>query len=340
MYIVGSYNKAVGNSHIHFDRFIFEKFKFASVMVDTSSLVSGQGVKAIAVAVLVVSGFLLGSVAFSFGTVGEGDVAVETQWGEATGTVYEDGQYWEGNPLLLEGYSHGSEKLNVEPVTMRMQVDEGLSKDGQDIDATVSVTYQLDGDQAHSFYTDSEKSGAFTGGVSMWEERVGQRAVTAAVQDASASVSALEIVQEFDAEEGADVEFLRQELQSEVEQQLREENEQVSPEIEILEVRVEQVQLSSELNSGLEDIAVEQAEAERQIVDAKADARAERERAQGQADAFETKKEAYGGSDEALQAEWIEAINQDEGTIVIDAEAAPILDLNEEGNVTSTQGGE
>lgn len=305
-------------------------------MSDAKSMLNGTGVKAILVAFLLVSSFVLGSVAFSFGTVGEGEVAVETRWGEATGTVYEDGQYWAGNPVLFEGYSHSTEKLNVRPVTMTMEVNEGLSKDGQDIDATVSVTYQLDEEEAYSFYTNSETSGAFTGGVSMWEKRVGERAVTSAVQDASASVSALEIVQEFDAEEGADVEFLRQELQTQVEEQLRQENQQVSPEIEIIEVRVEEVKLSDELNSGLEDIAVEQAEAERQLVDAQADARAERERAQGQADAFETKKDAYGGSDEALQAEWIEAINEDEGTIVIDAEAAPILDLNENGNVTTT----
>jgi regulator of protease activity HflC (stomatin/prohibitin superfamily) len=298
-----------------------------------NKLTGGLVMVLIGLVAIVVLG-LIGSVMFSFGTVGEDKVAVETRWGEATGTVYEDGQHWAGNPLLFQGYSHGTDKLTVEPITMTMDVTQGLSQDGQDIDATVSITYQLDGDQAYSFYTDSEQSGAFTGGVEMWESRVGERAVTTAVQEGAASVSALELVQEFDTQNATDVESIRQELQEQVEEQLRTENSRLSPEIQIQEVRVEEVVLSDELDQGLEDIAVEQAEAERQIVEAEADAEAERRRAQGQADAFATLVDEYGSVDKALQSDWIEAINEDEGTIVIDAEAAPILDLNQ--NSTST----
>lgn len=294
------------------------------------------GFVAVAVIGAVVGLGLLGSVFFSFGTVGEDQVAVETHWGESTGTVYQNGQYWAGNPVLFEGYSHGTDRLTVEPVTMTQEVD-GLSADGQDITATVSVTYQLDGDQAQSFYADSETSGPFKD-TQVWEQRVGERAIQSAVQDGASSVSTVAMLEALNEEsnqnvqEVQNVETLRVELEDEVEQQLRAENEELSPEIEIVEVRVEEVQLSNELDAALEQIATERAEAERQVIDAEADAQAERERAQGQADAFETKKEAYGGSDEALQAEWIEAINEDEGTIVIDAEAAPILDLNEMQN--------
>lgn len=279
---------------------------------------------------------LLGSVVLSFGTVGEDKVAVETQWGEATGNVYESGQFWMGNPLAFQGYSHSTDKLRVEPITMSMDVSEGLSEDGQDIDAQVSVTYQLDKDQAISFYTDSENSGAFTGGVDMWESRVGERAVSTAVQNAMSSISALELVQDFESENATNVELIRSELRDELEKQLNEENNELSPEIQIRQVRVEEVVLSDELDQGLEDIAVEEAEAERQIIDARADARAEKERAEGQADAFATLVEEYGSVDKALQSDWIEAINEDEGTIVLDAEAAPILDLNQNSTSVST----
>lgn len=295
-------------------------------MNDTLRLVLG-GTVAVLIGVVVLG--LLGSAVFSFGTVSEDKVAVETNWGEATGSVYEDGQFWAGNPLLFEGWSHDADKLTVEPVTMEMDITEGLSNDGQDIDATVSVTYNLDGDQAVSFYTDSNQSEPFTGGVSMWEDRVGKRAVTSAVQDAASGLNTLELVQEFDNENATDVQFIRGELQSEVVDQLTEENQQLSPEIQINEVRVEEVVLSDELDAGLEDIAVEEAEAERQIVDARADADAERARAEGQAEAFATLVEEYGSVDNALQADYIEAINEDNGTIVLDAEAAPILDLNQ-----------
>lgn len=312
-------------------------------MVDRNSLGGLKGSLAIGAAVLigVIAIAVLLSGVLSYGSVGEGEVAVETNFGEATGEVYESNRYWAGNPLLMGGFTHGTDHMTVEPVTMQMEVTEGLSSDGQDINTVVSVTYALESDQAYSFYSDSEQSRAFTGGVSMWEDRIGERTVTTAVQDGSASVSALEIVQEYETEDGANVETLRTELQDEVEQQLREENEKVSPEIEIISVRVETVELSDELNNGLEEIAVEQAESERQLVDAQADADAERARAEGRADAFDTIVRAYGGEQKALQAEWIEAINEDEGTIVIDAEAAPILDMNTQtsGNSTSTSTG-
>lgn len=298
------------------------------------------GFIAVAVIGAVVGIGLLGSFAFSFGTVGEDSVAVETHWGESTGTVYQNGQYWKGNPVLFQGWSHGSDHLTVEPVTMTQQVN-GLSADGQDVTATVSVTYQLNAEQAESFYADTDSSGPFQN-TGIWEDRVGKPAIKSAVQDGSSSVSTVAMLEALTNEGGDDVqdvqnvETLRVALEEEVESQLREENEKLSPEVEIVEVRVEEVKLSDQLDNALEEIATERAEAERQVIDAEADAQAQRERAQGQADAFNTKKEAYGGSTEALQAEWIEAINEDEGTVVIDAEAAPILDLNEMEKQQST----
>lgn len=281
---------------------------------------------------------LLGSVALSFGTVGEDEVAVETHWGEATGTTYENGQYWTGNPLLMQGYSHGTEHITVEPTTMK-QSSRGLSSDGQDINAVVSVTYQVNGEQAHSFYSDSDSSGPFKS-TKVWEERVGKRAIQSSIQDASASVSTLSMLKALANQEGSkisevqNVGTLRKELQVEAEEQLRAETEKLSPEVQIIEVRVEDVQLSDELDSSLEEIATERAEAERQIIEAEADAEAERKRASGEADAFNTVVTAYGSEERALQSEWIQAINEDEGTIVLDGEAAPILDMN---NVQQTE---
>jgi len=249
--------------------------------------------------------------------------------GEATGDTYSSGQYWLGDGLLPNGISYSTDSVSVEPITMTENVDDALSRDGQDIGATVSVTYQVEGEQATSFYSDSEQSAPFRT-THMWEERVGERAIQSAVQDAASSVSALEIIQSYDTEDGADINTLRSELQDEVDTQLRTETDELSPEVNIIEVRIEQATLSQELDSSLEQIATEEADAERIIIKAQAEADAEREIAEGQADAFETIKEAYGGEQEALQAEWIEAINEDEGTIIIDAEAAPILDLNEQ----------
>jgi len=298
--------------------------------------VSSVAIAIVSILLLAVLGWALFG---AFQTVDEDEVHVVTQWGEATGQVEESGQYWLTRAgFIPDGISYGAESLTVEPVTMTERVEDGLSQDGQDIDATVSVTYQLDADEAFSFFADTEQSGPFND-LDTWEERVGERAIQSAVQDATAGVSALEIVEEFDAEEGADIDLLRTELQESVEDQLAAETSELSPEISIREVRVEEVELSEELNDGLEEIAVERAEAERQIVDAQADAeaeieraegdaQAEIERAQGQAEGFEELLAAYGDEQTALQAEFIEAIDEDEGTLVIDADAAPILDLN------------
>lgn len=284
----------------------------------------------VAVGIILGGLFMLANVFLAFGTVDEDEVHVETNWGEATGDTYESGQYWLGEGAIPNGISYGTDSITTEPQTMTMTVDDGLSRDGQDVNAKVTVTYQVDSEQAASFYAETEQSGAFTGDVGMWEDRIGEPAIESAVQDGAASISALEMIEQYDADDGADMQMLRTELNDEVEVQLNDETDELSPEVDITQVRVEEVWLSEELNYGFEQIATESTEAERQIIDAQADADAERERAQGQADAFDTIVEAYGGEDEALQAEWIEAIEQDDGTIIIDAEAAPILDLNEE----------
>jgi len=172
--------------------------------------------------------------------------------------------------------------------------------------------------------------------VDMWEKRIGERAVESAVQDATASVSTQEMVEDIESgnAQGANMQTLRQEILVEVENQLEAETNENSPEIEIQSVRIEKVTLSKELSGSLESIATENAEAERKLIEAQGEADAVRERAQGEADAFDTVVEAYGSEERALQSEWIEAINEDEGTIVLDAEAAPILDLNN-GQVTT-----
>ena len=275
--------------------------------------------------------FALVIVGLAFGTVDEGEAAVETNWGEYTGNVYQSGSYWLGDGILPNGISYSTDKLTTEAQTMELSVTDGLSSDGQDIDATVSVTYSLDGNEAGSFYSDSENSEPFRS-VGIWEQRIGERAVESAVQDATSSVSTQQMVE--DVEEGSDggtnMATLRAEILTEVERQLEEETAENSPEIQIQSVRIEQVTLSQELSSSLESIATENAEAERRLIEAEGEANAQRERAQGQADAFNTVQEAYGSTDAALQAEWIEAIDEDEGTIIIDAEAAPILDLNQQ----------
>jgi regulator of protease activity HflC (stomatin/prohibitin superfamily) len=270
----------------------------------------------------------LAVVGTAFTTVDEGQAAVETNWGEYTGNTYQSGGHWIGDGLIPNGVTHSVQMLNTEAQTMELSVTDGLSQDGQDIDATVSVTYSLDGQQAGSFYSDSEQSEPFRS-VGIWESRIGERAVVSAVQDATSSVSTREMVQDIESGEGdSNINTLRSEIQVEVENQLREETNANSPEIKIQSVRIEKVTLSNQLSSSLESIATENAEAERKLIEARGEAEAQRERAQGEADAFNTVVEAYGSEEKALQSEWIEAINEDEGTIVLDAEAAPILDLN------------
>lgn len=276
-------------------------------------------------------------VGLAFTTVDEGEAAVETNWGEYTGNTYQSGGHWIGDGLIPNGYTHGVQMLNTEAQTMELSVTDGLSQDGQDIDATVSVTYSLDGQQAGSFYSDSEQSEPFRS-VGIWETRIGERAVVSAVQDATSSVSTREMVEDIESGEGdSNINTLRSEIQVEVENQLREETEANSPEIDIQSVRIEKVTLSDQLSSSLESIATENAEAERKLIEARGEAEAQRERAQGEADAFDTVVEAYGSEEKALQSEWIQAINEDEGTIVLDGEAAPILDLNQDQVTTSDE---
>lgn len=280
----------------------------------------------------------MANLALAFGTVDEGEVHVETNWGEYTGNTYAAGSYWLGNPLP-NGISYSTTSLTTEAQTMELEVTDGLSQDGQDIDATVSVTYSLDGEQAGSFYSDSDESEPFRS-VDMWEQRIGERAVESAVQDATASVSTQQMVEGVEeGSGGANMGTLRTEILNQVEQQLAEETAANSPEIQIQSVRIEKVSLSPELSKSLESIATENAEAERKLIEAEAEADAQRALAEGQADAFDIVVEAYGSEEAALQAEWIEAINEDEGTIIIDAEAAPILDLNDRDDVSIEDGG-
>lgn len=282
--------------------------------------------------------FMILNVGLAFGTVQESEAAVELNWGEYTGVTHQSGSHLLGTnsgiPLVPNGFAYSTARINVEPITMT-QSSSGLSEDGQDINAKVSVTYRVESDQAGAFYSDSETSAPFRS-TEVWEERVGQRAVQSAIQDGASSVSLLELVEDFDKEDGATIEVLRQELQKEVNTQLREETEEVSPEVSILAVRVEEVSLSKELDDGLENIAVERANAEKKLIQAEGDAEARRARADGQADAFNTRVEAYGSTEAALQADWIEAIRQDDGTIVLDGEAAPLLELTQEQNATNS----
>lgn len=282
---------------------------------------------------------LLANAALAFGTVDEGEVHVETNWGEYTGQDYNAGSYWLGSSsgpvgILPNGISYSTTSLTTEAQTMELDVTDGLSQDGQDIDATVSVTYSLDGQQAGTFYSDSDQSEPFRS-VGMWEQRIGERAVESAVQDATASVSTQEMVEDVEDGDsgGANMATLRSQILVEVENQLEEETNANSPEIQIQSVRIEKVTLSPELSASLESIATENAEAERRLIEAEGEADAQRAIAEGQADAFDIVVEAYGSEEKALQAEWIEAINEDDGTIIIDADAAPILDLNDRDDV-------
>lgn len=297
-----------------------------------TEIVKANGVRIVqvlAIVIIIVGLFIGTSVLFSYGSVGENEVAVETHWGEATGELYEDGLYFAGNPLY-QGWTYSADHVSVEPTTMSEEV-EALSADGQEISTVISVTYQLDGSEAVDFYSDSEQSAPFED-LDMWEEEIGERAVQSAAQDAAASVSTIEmleaIAEDEDVEGAQDVELLRSELRDEVESQLNDENTRQSPEISINEVRVEPVDLSQELDSALENIATERAEAERQVIDAEADADAEIERAEGAQEAINALVEALGSEEAVLQYEWIEAIDNDDGTIVIDGEAAPIIDAD------------
>lgn len=295
--------------------------------MDIENSLKAQGV--LVVITIVVLALVVNFV-FAFGTVEESEVAVETHWGEATGASYESGSYLLGMGSGLpipNGISHSTERISVEPITMT-QTSDSISKDGQDISAKVSVTYRVRKDEAVSFYSDSENSAPFRS-TQVWEDRIGQRAVQSAVRNGVSSVSAMEMVENFDSEDGENLQTLRSQLRTELNDQLTQETEKVSPEIEIVEVRVEDIALSQSLDTGLEDIAVKRTEAEQQLIEAEGEAAARRAQAEGEADAFNTVVQAYGNEDRALQSEWIEAINEDEGTIVIDAEAAPILDLNE-----------
>lgn len=283
----------------------------------------------------------------ALGNAPENEVHVETHWGETTGQVYESGQYWTGTGdgvlgFVPNGFTYSAQPISTRTVTTTKSIDGPLSADGQDINPRVTVTYQLEAQEAESFYSNSEASGPYSS-LQEWETVIAEPAINQAAFDAASDVSALALVESYDTENGVTVGTLRQELRTEVRTQLREETRQETPEINIIEVRLEDPGLSEDLDSRLEQIAIEEAEAERRIVEANGDAEAEVRRAEGDAEAAVARAEgdaeaaqqlieAYGGVEAAQRSEWITAIDEDDGTIVLDAEAAPLLDLDPSQN--------
>lgn len=286
------------------------------------------GLAVLAVFVLIVGTVLF----FGVATVDEGDRGVEKTQSAVTGDIYEPG--WN----FVIPFYQSVEHIEVRPQTYTMsgdihdgEVDQEdainfRSSDQQQIGADITVRYSINEDEVDQFHSQYNT-------IPQFEERLLRpETIDTVAREGSA----------FDATE-ANSDEGRQEIAEVVQNSLTEESPNY---VEIESVQVRDIHLDPEFRAALEDveIAAQEAEAERtraegdadaEIIRAEGDAEAEITRAEGQSEAFETILEAYGDEETALQAEWIEAINQDEGTIVIDAEAAPMLDIDTDNSSAS-----
>lgn len=240
--------------------------------------------------------------------VQEGNRAVVTEWGQATGEVFEPGL----NNHLPQPVGKSSVAIPVTPQTFDTVV-ELRTGDGQDVQVDVNVRYRVNPDSVVEFYSD------YPGGIDQWENRVGEPTITSNLINEGSDQSARNII----TEDG------RLRLQDEANNALTNATEFV--EIEATQVR--EIQLNNQFSQELEQIEIEEAQAEQRII--REEARAEARRIEAEAEAEADKLRDQELTEEVLLDRYIDAINETDKVIVGgggEGSGIPfMIDLNQQG---------
>lgn len=253
---------------------------------------------------------VLGMITYAWGltTVDEGETYVVKEKGAVTGETFEPGWHYR-TPIM-----QSVEAVPTRPQTYTMSgnpwegdtdnVDsiEFMTADQQQINADVTVRYNIPAEQAPQFHSEWNNLGQA-------EDRLIRPVTEDTVQRAGSSMNATEA----NSDEGREL------LADEISERLQEET---GAEVSVDSVQVRDIHLDPNYREELEKIEIEQAQAEQKIIDAEADAEAEVTRAEGDAEAMEIRNEEI--TDNILALEQIEAY--DDGTVfVIDGDSQQMI---------------
>lgn len=238
------------------------------------------------VLLLVVATFLY---VISVDQVGEGERAVVTEWGEATGEVFDPGL----NNHLPQPIGKSSVTIPVTPQTFDTVV-ELRTGDGQDVQVDVNVRYRIDPDSVVGFYSD------YPGGIDQWETRLGEPTITSNLINEGSDQSARNII----TEDG------RIRLQTEANNALINATQYVD--IEATQVR--EIELDDQFSSELEQIEIEEAKAEQKIIEQEAEAEARVIEAEAEAEADRLRDREL--TEKVLLDRYIDTINRTDKVVV------------------------
>lgn len=267
--------------------------------------------KAIGVGVLGLFGIIVLAVIFGFVTVPEGHVGVQTEKGAATGEIYEPG--WHVQNPATQGYA----EIETRPRTMTMHEDDAIyviTQDGQDVWVDVTIRYHVD--EPVTFFKEYKHH-------PQAQSRLIEPTLRSDLRDEGSTLGAREII----TKEG------RESLEVTAKESLQENFDGSGLTLEAVQVRG--VELNEEFSSQLEQIEIENAEHDRKLIEAEADAEAEITRAEGQAEA--NRKLDKSLTDEVLMDKYIERIDESDTVIVAtNDQGVPImLDQSENENDNS-----
>ena len=254
------------------------------------------GITTLVVLVLVVA--LIGGVA-GMERVAEGTVAVETRNHAATGEILEPGFNW------LPPLYYGAETIPTRPQVYTMDADpeegaverqdavEIITSDGQTMHMDVTVRYRIEAENAVTFYREYRT-------IDQAQERLMRPTTRSVMRDEASDMSARQAI----TRDG------RIALTEEVENALHQNFEGTGLTLEAVQIR--DVHLDEDFQRSLERVEIQEAESERVVIEAQADAQAEIERAEGQAEAYEIRGEALRENPEVLDERMIEALERGE----------------------------
>lgn len=251
--------------------------------------------------------------------ISEGHAGVDLDRGAATGEVHEPGWNYH-NPL-----THDYEEIETRPTTVNMRGDDSIyviTRDGQDVYVDITIRYEVT--DPVQFYE-----------VAKSHQQAVNRFIEPALQSAlrdEASVLPTSDLVNADSEAEQQPGIITKEGRTLIEDAATDavQNSINGTGLTVHAVEVRNVELNEEFSSQLEEIAIEEANAEEKIISARADAEAERERAAGIADANNEIDESL--TDAVLMDKYLDSIDEGDTVILATGEdGTPIILDPEDG---------
>jgi len=229
---------------------------------------------------------------FAWSPVDEGNVGVVTQWGDATGEVLQPGSNY------IQPVRQSSNIIPVRPQTVDM-IDNNevfvITKDGQDVWVSTTVRYEVDKNEAVTFYSEYKN-------INQVEERLIIPTVTSNLRNEASDLTTREVI----TREG------RLALEDAAEKSLKDNFEGSGLKLQAVQVR--EVRLNKEFANKLEAVEIERTERERAIIEAETKAEEEKIVAEGKAEANRVLSESL--DEYVLTEQYINSIGENDKVII------------------------